>query len=139
MKLNYTHIFCKNCEHTVAIDKLCNQIIQFCLEAGAQCILSHIVTDKAIAGWNEHVKKAREQSLLWHFIWQQSGRPHHGHIYEIMKTTRHRYHYSVRWCKKNKQQIQGYKLAENIGYSDKFWNELRKINFASKQISEISR
>ena len=53
-----------------------------------------------------------------------------------MKTTRHRYHYSVRWFKKNKQQIQGYKLAENIGYSDKFWNELRKINFASKQISE---
>ena len=53
-----------------------------------------------------------------------------------MKTTRHRYHYSVRWCKKNKQQIQRSELADHIGYSDTFWSELRKINPASKQISE---
>ena len=45
---------------STAIDKLCNQIIQCCLEAGAQCIPSHIVTDKAVAGWNDHVKQARE-------------------------------------------------------------------------------
>ena len=44
------------------------------------------------------------------------------------------------WCKKNKQQIQRTKLAENIGYSDTFWSELRKINPASKQgSSEISK
>ena len=59
---NCTNIFCKNCEHTAAIDKLCNQIIQCCLEAGAQCIHSHIVTDKTVADWNDHVKQAREQS-----------------------------------------------------------------------------
>ena len=104
--------------------------------AGAQCIPSHIVTGNAITGWNDHVKQAREQSLLWHFIWQQSGRPNHGHIYHIMRTTRHRYHYSVRWFKKNKQQIQRTKLAENITNSDTFWGELRKINPVSKQISE---
>ena len=52
------------------------------------------------------------------------------------KTMRHRYHYSVRWCKKNKQQIQRSKLAENIGHSDTFWSELRKINPFSRQISE---
>ena len=126
---NCTNKFCKNCEHTAAIDRLCDEIIQCCLEA-------HICTDKAIAGWNDHVKQAREQSLLWHFMWQQSGRPNHGHIYQIMKTTRHRYHYSVRWCKKNTQQIQRSKLAENIGYSDTFWSEPRKIIPATKQISE---
>ena len=53
-----------------------------------------------------------------------------------MKTTRHRYHYSVRWCNKNKQQIQRSKLAENIGYSDTLWSEPRKINPARDQISE---
>ena len=49
-------------------------------------------------------------------------------IYQIMKTTRQRQHCPVRWCKKDKQQIQRSKLAENIGYSDTFWGELRKIN-----------
>ena len=86
---------------------------------GGRC---SIVTDKSIAGWNENVKQAGEQSLLWHFIWPQSGRPNHGHSYQIMKTSRHRYHYSVRWCKKDKQQIQRSKLAENIGCSDTFWS-----------------
>ena len=58
-KLNYLIVqtyFCKNCDHTATIDKLCNEIIQCCLEAGAQCTPSHIVTDKSIAGWNDHVK-----------------------------------------------------------------------------------
>ena len=31
-----TNIFCRNCEHTAAINKLRDQIIQYCLEAGAQ-------------------------------------------------------------------------------------------------------
>ena len=81
-KLNYLIVqtyFCKNCDHT-ATDNLCNKIIQCCLEAGAQCIPSHIVTGNAIAGWNDHVKQAREQSLLWHFILRQSDRPNHRHI-----------------------------------------------------------
>ena len=34
------------------------------------------------------------------------------------------------------QQIQRTKLAENIRNSDTFWDELRKINPVSKQISE---
>ena len=70
-------------------------MIQCCLQAGAQCTCIPIVTDKAIAGWNDHVKQAREQSLRWHFTWQQAGRLNHGHIYQIMKTTLQRQHYSV--------------------------------------------
>lgn len=53
-----------------------------------------------------------------------------------MKRTRHRYHYSVRWCKKNKQQIQRQKLAENVGDTKQFWTALKKINPTSKQISD---
>ena len=39
---NCTNIFCKNCEHTAAIDKICDQIIQCCLEAGVQCIVVYL-------------------------------------------------------------------------------------------------
>ena len=45
-----------------------------------------------------------------------------------MKRTRHRYHYAVRCCKKEKQVIQKTKLANNIGNSKDFWQEIKKIN-----------
>ena len=52
-----------------------------------------------------------------------------------MKRTRHRYHYAIRSCKKQKQEIQKRKLVENISNSKDFWSEILKINPSSKLIS----
>ena len=52
-----------------------------------------------------------------------------------MKITRHRYHYAIRSCKKQKQDIQKRKLVENISNSKDFWSEIKKINPSSKLIS----
>ena len=70
----------------------------------------------------------REQSLFSHWIWLEMGKPQQGIVYNIMKRTRHRYHYAVRCCKKEKQVIQKTKLANNIGNSKDFWQEIKKIN-----------
>ena len=53
-----------------------------------------------------------------------------------MKRTRHRYHYSIRRCKLNKQEIQRTKLAANILVPTMFWSELNKISSVGKQISD---
>ena len=50
----------------------------------------------------------------WHWMWLESGKPNTGFIYQIMKCTRHQYHYAVRRCKSNKLNIQKQRLAENI-------------------------
>ena len=54
-----------------------------------------------------------------------------------MKRTRHRYHYAIRSCKKNKLKIQKQKLAENISNSTNFWKELKKINPANNLTTTI--
>ena len=42
-------------------------------------------TRKVIPGWDREMENARNDSLLWHYIWKQSNRPVSGHIYSIIK------------------------------------------------------
>ena len=53
-----------------------------------------------IPGWNNLATQEREQSLFWHWIWCEAGRPYNGDIYNIMKRTRHTYHHTVHRLKK---------------------------------------
>ena len=51
---------------------------------------------KVIHEWTDRFKLSREVSLLWHRIWVDSGKPITGYVYDIMKSTRHKYHYAIR-------------------------------------------
>ena len=46
----------------------------------------------------------------------------------IMKKTRHTYHYTVRRLKRNKTQAIKLKLAEKSNDSASFWQEIKKLN-----------
>ena len=58
-----------------------------------------------------------------------------GHVYCIMKRTRHRYHYAVRCAKRKSAETMRTKLAENISNSKDFWQELSKNDAIPKSIS----
>ena len=58
-----------------------------------------------------------------------------GYVYNIMKRTRHQYHYAIRCAKRNNTEIIRTKLADNMSNSNDFWKELQKIYPASKSIS----
>ena len=53
----------------------------------------------------------------------------HGYLYEIMKTTRHRYHYAIRHCKKNELALRKERLAQHFtGSKRDFWQEVKRTN-----------
>ena len=52
-----------------------------------------------------------------------------------MQTTRHRYHYAVRRCRKQKHQRS--KLAEHFHDPKMFWSEAAKNSSADKQLTNI--
>ena len=117
---------CTNCNcsldtHKRSIDKLCNFIIHSCISASEKCIPMSANCDRPVLGWKDQVKPEREQSLFWHWMWLEAGKPNSGYIFDIMKRTRHQYHYAVRRCKNNIINIQKQKLAENISDSKQFW------------------
>ena len=101
------------------------------LNASSECIPITRSCTREVTGWTEHVKAERNHSVFWHWMWLESGKPNTGLIDQIMKHTRHQYHYAVRHCKSNKLNIQKQRLAENIHNSTNFWREINQINPAN--------
>ena len=83
------------------------------------------------------VRPELDKAKLWHWMWHEAGKPQSGAVYEVMKRTKHQYHYAVHRCKRNKLVIQKEPLARNINKSREFWTELKKINPTSKVISSL--
>ena len=134
--LRCKYLSCTDCDHIDAITNTCDTVVKCCIDSGLTSIPSTRLNVREVPGWNDEVRQAKDQSLFWHWIWLESGRPNTGHVYAIMKRTRHQYHYSIRRCKLNKQEIQRTKLAENILDPTMFWSELNKISSVGKQISD---
>ena len=38
----------------------------------------------AIPGWKMELEPLRQDSLFWHSMWQQSGKPNRGQVFEVM-------------------------------------------------------
>ena len=131
-----TDIHCCIPSHKRQINVMCSTLINVCIIASAQTIPRGRPADKAIPGWNEQVKSYKEISLFWHWIWLEAGKPMNGYVYNIMKRTRHQYHYAIRCAKRNNTEIIRTKLADNMSNSKEFWKELQKIDPASKSISK---
>ena len=122
--LTCTDWHCECPEHRNEIDELCHLIIECCISASLESIPLSRPGGKDIPGWTDQVKPERDQSLFWHWMWMEAGKPRNGYIYDIMKRTKHRYHYAVRCCKRQKLEIQKQKLTENVSSSRDFWTEI---------------
>ena len=48
---------------------------------------------------------------IWHFIWKKCGSPTQGEIAQIMRSTRSKYHYAIRYVKKNEEMLRKNAMA----------------------------
>ena len=114
---NCDDVHCKSIQHCQDNDDLCRSIINCCLEASILAIPFVRSGNGDIPGWTEQVKPELDKAKFWHWMWQEAGKPQSGAVYEVMKRTKHQYHYAVRRCKRNKLVIQKETLARNINKS----------------------
>ena len=92
---------------------LCSDIIHACLHAEEESIPQTGARGRqAVPYWKEQVEPYKDSSLLWHWIWCENGKRNNGVIYDIMRRTRHQYHYAVRRAKKNDIMYRRHRLAE---------------------------
>ena len=100
IKYRYTR---RTCSTTTSIDSvLIESIMKCCLDVSKNCIPNVGFKIKHdMIGWSDQLAHKKDRSLLWHWIWCESGKPNSGFIYDIMKRTRHQYHYAIRCCTKN--------------------------------------
>jgi len=127
--LNAVHcnnMLCK--EHVKDIDIYYSAIIASCIEAASRCIPT--TSKPKIAGWNDHVKQFKYQSILWHRIWLENGCPHQGLISDIKRKTHAKYKQAVKLVKRNQSDMRAAKMATALQSQDKrnFWCEMKRIN-----------
>ena len=95
-----TDITCENIHHKQEINKICVLLIECCIDCSKLTIPMTKPNSRTMPGWNVNIKHEREQSLFWHWVWSEMGKPYNGVVYNLMKRSRHTYHYSVRRVKK---------------------------------------
>ena len=88
----------------------------------------------AIPGWRENLEPLRQDSLFWHAMWQQNGKPNRGQLYELMKYVRNKYHYAVHKAKKLANSVRAKELFEHAQLGDvNLLKEMKKIKGGKKQ------
>ena len=121
---------CTNGEHLQARDSYLLDILIAMIESSHETIPmgggkrkkwdpdKNCEVEAALPGWREELEPLRQDSLFWHFIWQQNGKPNSGQLYEVMKFVRNKYHYAVRKTKKKADSIKAKDLFEKAKAGD---------------------
>ena len=121
-----TDLLCKTHGHD--IDSYYNDIISACDTAASRCIPAS--GKFRLAGWNDHVKPYRDQSIFWHRLWVDNDRPRHGIIADIRRRTRTSYHHAVKKLKSDQAKLKANKMATALQSQNgrDLWSEVKRIN-----------
>ena len=66
---------CHDPSHIENIERLCEQLISTCLNAGKHSLPKCAPPRGRVPMWNERIKPLRDDSLFWHWLWKEAGRP----------------------------------------------------------------
>ena len=114
------------CTHRDELKQFSTNVNAACMAASLACIPK--TKKRKVAGWTERVARFKEKSILWHRIWQQSGRPTGGLLFEIMKNAKRDYKAAVRRVMRNQNSISNTRMADALIRNDSrdFWAEVKR-------------
>ena len=69
---------------------------------------------KQIPGWGDVCADLHSSARDAFLLWRTNGKPQNGPIHNIMKTSRARFKYALRQCKKDRCKHQVNKIAQNL-------------------------
>ena len=128
--INCHDIFCDKQHHQHAIGDLCVSIVSACLGASDHTLPKRGPRKKLSPYWSDLIQPHKDCSLFWHSIWTENGKPRHGIVAQIMRQTRAKYHYFVRWAAKNHSDLRRSRMAESVatGSTRDLWTECKHIS-----------
>ena len=123
---------CLSSEHTGSIDSVYSQLHVMLLNCGRACIPhSRPPASKlAVAGWNTENAPKHAESLKWHHIWVQAGRPTTGILANIMRATRKRYHEATKRILSSQNEQRKPQIVNTCdnSFSFLFWKEVHRTS-----------
>ena len=94
---------CTNTKHHDDKQYFHDHIISACIQVAID--ISKTSQSSNIPRWNMHVEASKRMSVLWHDLWRVNGSPRHGITPDIMRRTRVKYNYAIRYVKRMSETL----------------------------------
>ena len=127
---NCEHVRCSSVRHKHELSKYCHDLIGVCVHSGETIFPKVKHKNTQIPYWNECVKPLKDTSLFWKSIWESCGRPRDGVVSDIMRATKHKYHYTIRAIRKRQEDLRNSRMVECYLKNKnrrQFWKEYKKV------------
>ncbi|ELU11326.1 hypothetical protein CAPTEDRAFT_210610 [Capitella teleta] len=100
-----------------------------CIKSASSSLLTR-GTRSGRPGWNMHVNELHGLARDAYVEWKQSGSSRQGHLFELMKATRARFKYALRFIKRNESAMRADSLAMKLTCNNdrEFWKEVKMMN-----------
>ncbi len=76
---------------------------------------------------NEIVKPLKDDAMFWDSVWVSCWKPRQGDVHQIMKHTKHKYHYTIRAIKKRNADLRKSGMAESKDIAQVFSEKYQKL------------
>ena len=101
--------------HRMKISKFHNDIVNALCSCTAQPLMGNRQhAYNPIAGWNDYVRDDHAHARHCYSLWRDFGRPHHGALFDLMKSSRAQFKRSLHQCRRNKEMITADRLAQSM-------------------------
>ena len=89
-------------------------------------------------GWNDFVKAAHSEARDAFKFWIRSSKPRQGEVFDDMKTSRAKFKYLLRQCRRNEASVRADILARELCKKDTklFWKHVSKQNNSSTSLAD---
>ena len=85
------------------------------------------------------MEDVREVAMFWHWLWVENGGPRLGHVAQVMRNTRAKYHYTARYIKRRECDFRKSKMAESVAANNQrdLWLETNKLIYVKKPLVHV--
>ena len=130
--LNCTNTSCCDESHRAELNALYDDVIQCMQYASTEVFSDSDVRNnrRGRPGWNDYTNELHEGARECFIMWRDAGKPRQGPICDMMKLSRARFKYSLRFIKQHESQLKKDALANKLaqGKPDEFWKDVRLMN-----------
>ena len=122
---------CDRSDHKAEIESLYHHSYNCLINATKQCFSQRRLNSnfkKCVPGWNDYVYEAKSAASDAHYLWCQWNKPKFGPLFDLMRRTRAKYKYAIRYCRQQEKQIQADSLAQHLSKQNfsSFWRKVSK-------------
>jgi len=132
--LTCTDSTCSDVSHRQSLHSMYNEVRDVLYRSGISSVpinsRSSGTSQFVIPGWNDYVREAHTEARYAYVTWRDFGKPRHGPVSDLMKTTRLRFKYALRQCQAKEETARADALAKSLVNKDtvSFWKSVKRMN-----------